>query len=565
MSRTERTLLDGVRAHPRVALAITATATAALTLGAVGAYSRLNRKHRRRELERDVKDSIELLDSRVSTGSGLGSVSMSSSSIINGPYDSAASLALSSAPEASPFDESLVREHLARNYAFFGDEGMQKVRGSTVVVVGCGGVGSWAAVMLARSGVGTLRLIDFDYVSLSSLNRHASALAEDVGIPKVQSLARTLRAITRAVDVQPHVALWKADEDGFKLLDGADWVVDAIDNIGTKVDMLRECSKRGIKVFASMGAGAKSDPTRVQIADIAQTTYDPLARAVRRRLKMGVPSVTDGIPVVYSTEVPDPALGLLPLAEDEHAKGAVHELAPLDEFRVRILPVFGPLPAIFGLHIATYIISDLAGRPVVNPLPVRHRKKLYDKGLKDLVVRETRMRGETEGVRIPISEDDCAFLMEDLHRGRSCVPPFNVPARPVFVRWDPCQQLSLKNVVLMEKEDADRHEKTVLAKWKGKLVVEGGIVQSKGATSVGTLLRHSSSTDSTDSFVDARSTPATPASSVLGRTAPLTREPEPVAESAESRAALELAWGPETVALMDRRGKEVDEMLRWAL
>jgi len=143
---------------------------------------------------------------------------------------------------------------------------------------------------------------------------------------------------------------------------------------------------RTLQVFASMGAGAKSDPTRVQIADISQTTYDPLARAVRRKLRAGTPSVTDGtfpcpyiceptsnlillwllpsliihptpfecarpalhlnspapgIPVVYSTEIPSSDIGLLPLPQEEFEKGKVQELAPFDEFRVRILPVLG--------------------------------------------------------------------------------------------------------------------------------------------------------------------------------------------------------------------------------
>ena len=95
------------------------------------------------------------------------------------------------------------------------------------------------------------------------------------------------------------------------------------------------------KVFSSMGAGAKCDPTRIQISDISHTIYDPLARSVRRRLRtLGVSS---GIPVVYSTEVPGD-VKLLPLPEEEFEKGAVHELGVFDDFRVRILPVIGWYP-----------------------------------------------------------------------------------------------------------------------------------------------------------------------------------------------------------------------------
>ena len=198
-------------------------------------------------------------------------------------------------------------------------------------------------------------------------------------------------------------------------------LTDAIDNIGTKVELLAYCVQNNIKVFSSMGAGAKSDPTRIQIADISATHYDPLARAVRQRLRAtlsrSAPSTppsepftassTGGadadapstlstttheyaIPVVYSTEVPSDVT-LLPLAEAELAKGAVGELAPLRDFRVRILPVLGPLPAIFGLHIATYVLCELAGRPLERPVPVRHRKKLYERMWKDLLHRESRI------------------------------------------------------------------------------------------------------------------------------------------------------------------------------
>ena len=166
-----------------------------------------------------------------------------------------------------------------------------------------------------------------------------------------------------------------------------------------------------------MGAGTKSDPTRIQIADLSATHYDPLARAVRQRLRAVLsrsspptppsdpdrdtdldpdatspPSIVSeySIPVVYSTEVPSD-VGLLPLADAELAKGSVDELAPLRDFRVRILPVLGPLPAIFGLHIATYVLCELAGRPLERPLPVRHRKKLYERMWKDLLHRESRI------------------------------------------------------------------------------------------------------------------------------------------------------------------------------
>jgi tRNA A37 threonylcarbamoyladenosine dehydratase len=256
--------------------------------------------------------------------------------------------------------------------------------------------------------------VDFDYVTLSSLNRHASATLADVGTPKVKCLERGIRAFARWIDVDARVEVWRKDEGG-ALLEDMDWVVgpcspspraptrahmcacaDCIDNIDTKVDLLAYCAQHGLRVFSSMGAGAKQDPTRTQIADISATHYDPLARAVRRRLRAR--GVHGGIPVVYSTEVPAPGRGLLPLPEDEFARGKVAELGALDDFRVRILPVIGPLPAIFGLFAATHVLSELAGAPIANPLAVKNRRKLYERLLRDLVVREGRIAGDPEAV-----------------------------------------------------------------------------------------------------------------------------------------------------------------------
>jgi tRNA A37 threonylcarbamoyladenosine dehydratase len=159
----------------------------------------------------------------------------------------------------------LILEQLARNRIFLGHEGLAKVRGSFIVVVGCGGVGSWAATMLVRSGVGKIRFVDFDQVTLSSLNRHAVATLADVGTPKVLALRKHLEQVAPWVEIDARNELWN-QQNGESLLDGnPTFVVDAIDNIDTKVDLLYHCKTRGIPVISSMGAGCKSDPTRVSL------------------------------------------------------------------------------------------------------------------------------------------------------------------------------------------------------------------------------------------------------------------------------------------------------------
>ncbi|KAJ6603231.1 hypothetical protein DFH09DRAFT_968476 [Mycena vulgaris] len=439
--------MDGFsfRSH-RTQLVIAAVAASATTATLFSAYNYLSKRSRRRDLDQDILRSIS------SSVSGNGNVLFDGTAkqLQEGDRELPAPITTLS------YDEDLIREQLTRNYAFFGDEAMAKIRQGTVVIVGCGGVGSWAAVMLVRSGVSKIRLVDFDNVTLSSLNRHATAALTDVGTPKVKCIERALKQIARWVEVDSRIELWRK-EDGGALLEGADWVVDAIDNIQTKVDLLKYCHEHEIKVFASMGAGAKCDPTRIQISDISCTVYDPLARAVRRRLRLQ--GVASGIPVVYSTEVPGD-VKLLPLPEDEFQKGAVKELGVLDDFRVRILPVLGPLPSIFGLHIATYVLCELAGKPIANPLPIKNRRKLYERMLRDLQQREAKRAGDPgQPSRLPIDEDDVALIFEDVHRGRSVLPPHVVPTRPTLVQWDPARSLTIENCVVMDFVDAERHLK----------------------------------------------------------------------------------------------------------
>ncbi|KAH9928008.1 ubiquitin-protein ligase molybdopterin-converting factor [Epithele typhae] len=433
--------LDSLQSH-RVQLALTALGAAALTAGAFTGYQQYTKNVRRRHLAEDVVRSLQS-HTNGSKGKARETTEEPHQIHIQGV----------SADELPPeYDEGLVREQLARNYAFFGDEGMARVRQGTVVIVGCGGVGSWAAVMLARSGVRKLRLVDFDMVTLSSLNRHATAVLEDVGTSKVRCVERTLKQISRVVEVDARVELWRT-ETGGDLLAGADWVVDGIDNVTTKVELLKYCHVHNIPVFSSMGSGAKCDPTRIQISDISYTEYDPLARSVRRRLRLE--GVHGGIPVVYSTEVPGD-VKLLPLPEEEYKKGNVKELGAFDDFRVRILPVLGPLPAIFGLNIATYIVCELAGKPISNPLPVKGRKKPSGKLCRDLQKREEKFLGRVIN-KLSLNDDDCGFLFDDIHRGRSIVPPHPIPEWPALVRWDPAAPLSLENVVAFEHADAERH------------------------------------------------------------------------------------------------------------
>lgn len=162
---------------------------------------------------------------------------------------------------------------MARNRVFLTDEGLAKLRSCFVIVVGCGGVGSHATAALARSGVSHIRLIDFDQVTLSSLNRHAVATLADVGTPKVQTLRRRLEQIAPWINFDCRNELFNAASASSQLAewDGRkpDYVIDAIDNIDSKVDLLKYCYDNKLPVVSSMGAGCKSDPTRLIVGDIS--------------------------------------------------------------------------------------------------------------------------------------------------------------------------------------------------------------------------------------------------------------------------------------------------------
>jgi hypothetical protein len=263
-----------------------------------------------------------------------------------------------------------------------------------------------------------------------------------------------------------------------------DFVIDAIDNIDSKVALLNYCSKNKLKVISSMGAGCKSDPTKIFIGDISASTDDPLSKSTRRKLRLL--GVNDGIPVVFSTEKPGPGKAeLQPLAEEEFAKGNVGELGVLADFRVRILPVLGTMPAIFGLAVANHVMLSIAGYPL-DYLPSKSRDKMYDgilgalQGAEERLARALFMQ-DTQGLKIPITQSDVGYLVEEVYSGRSIIS--GLSTRLVLSRWrkpeksfvdertegQKASTLRMRELVSMTKEEAAKHEKDVL---KGKKTLE---------------------------------------------------------------------------------------------
>lgn len=194
----------------------------------------------------------------------------------------------------------------------YGDGSVAHLMAQKVVVIGLGGVGSFAAEALARSAIGHLMVVDFDDVCVTNSNRQLQALQGNVGKPKAWILRDRLRLINPQAKVEAKRAFYNAQRADEILVPPKEWggewsfVVDCIDNMTAKAHLLAECKKRGILVVSSMGAAGKLDPTRIKVADLADTVVDPLAREMRKilRTKYGFPpeGTPFGIQAVSSDE-----------------------------------------------------------------------------------------------------------------------------------------------------------------------------------------------------------------------------------------------------------------------
>ena len=188
-----------------------------------------------------------------------------------------------------------------------GDEKMKKLFNTHVMVIGLGGVGSWAAEALTRSGVGKLTIIDFDEICITNANRQLHAVQGVVGQKKSNVMAERLRKINPQAQVESVPLFYNKDTSEQILSLKPDYIVDAIDNITAKTHLLNECRNRGLRVITSGGASGKMDPTRIRIVDLAETTVDPLSHSVRKILRQEYDFPREkyfNIPCVFSDEQP---------------------------------------------------------------------------------------------------------------------------------------------------------------------------------------------------------------------------------------------------------------------
>jgi tRNA A37 threonylcarbamoyladenosine dehydratase len=363
----------------------------------------------------------------------------------------------SAAPLMPPVDSaqwaSIVDEQYSRNRFYFGEEGQAAIHDAFVVVVGLGGVGSHAAHMLVRSGVKRVRLVDFDNVTVSSLNRHASATHEDVGIAKVKALAQFCRKFSPRCEVDARVQMFNADAADDLLAGSPDYVLDCIDDVETKAALLVHCQTRGVRVIASMGAGARIDPSRLHLGSLTDVHADRLAVAVRKELRRA--GVSLDIPVVYSSE--KPVVGLRPLSEEQ--RSAPQEFGTVPGMRLGILPVVGTMPAIFGMAMASKVLADLAGKPledpeIMPPISAKLAHKLYQR----FASREKKVWGVSGKESLGIDAIDVSYVVSNLWRRRDSVTEaiMGKGAQPTLTRWDQSLVASVDNLVFVKPKFAEQ-------------------------------------------------------------------------------------------------------------
>ncbi len=237
----------------------------------------------------------------------------------------------------------------SRNELAIGTEGLDIMKNSTVAILGIGGVGSFAAEALARSGVGRLILVDKDDVDITNVNRQIIALLSTVGRPKVELMEERIRDINPDCEVIA-LKMFYTEETYEQFFDyGIDFVVDASDTISYKIHLAKECLKRGIPIIASMGAANKMDPTRFKIADISKTHTDPLAKVIRTRLRKE--GIHKGVTVVFSDESPIVTL-------DEVNKVVGKQDAPIR--KAKMPPSSNAfVPSACGLIMASHVVGQL--------------------------------------------------------------------------------------------------------------------------------------------------------------------------------------------------------------
>lgn len=233
-------------------------------------------------------------------------------------------------------------EELERTSLLLGEDGIEKLKNAKVAVFGVGGVGGYVVEALARCGVGTFILTDNDTVSVSNINRQIIALHSTVGKPKIEVMKDRILDINPNANVELHQQFYLPEKHDDYDFSQYDYIIDCIDTVAAKIDIIMEAKAAGTPVISSMGAGNKLDPSRFRIADIYKTTGCPLAKVMRHEMKK---RRVKKLKVVFSDEIP------------------MKVSAPLENNARRCIPgSIAFVPAAAGLVLASEVIKDLCSK-----------------------------------------------------------------------------------------------------------------------------------------------------------------------------------------------------------
>ena len=256
-------------------------------------------------------------------------------------------------------------DQYTRTRLLLGEEGIEKLNHARVAVFGIGGVGAYCCEALIRSGVMAIDLFDDDQVCLTNLNRQLIALRSTVGRHKVDVMADRLRDINPDVQIAAHRMFYLPENADEIDLSQYSYVVDAVDTVTAKLELITRCTALKVPIISAMGAGNKLDPGKLQVSDIFKTHTCPLARVMRSECrKRGI----RGLKVVFSSEDPIRPKEDLPVSCQDHGD-CPPGTARRGTGRKDIPGSVAFVPSVMGMMMAAEIVKDLIGKPDVRPIP----------------------------------------------------------------------------------------------------------------------------------------------------------------------------------------------------
>mgnify|MGYP003085015571 FL=1 len=235
----------------------------------------------------------------------------------------------------------------SRSELIYGKDALETLKGCRVAVFGVGGVGGYVVEALARAGVGALDIIDNDNVSLTNINRQIIATHDTIGESKVAVCEVRIKMLNPDCEVRGHQMFYLPETAEHFDFTAYDYVVDAVDTVSAKLDIIERCKSVGVPIISCMGCGNRIDPTKLHIIDIAKTSMDPLAKVIRKGLK---DRRIKCVKVLCSTE--EPIVPVIPEGGEAECKGTAGRVAPGSTPFV---------PAAAGLAIASEVVKDLTG------------------------------------------------------------------------------------------------------------------------------------------------------------------------------------------------------------